>query len=343
MASNDIVSVTIVTYNSGRYIKRCLESVLAQKGPQVEIIVVDNNSTDNTADVVRAAAASAALPVRYEFEPRQGKSFALNLGLRSARGEVIAHTDDDVWPDGQWLDRIVDAFRDHDITFAFGKVRPRWERVPPPELLTKRAHQIWGPLAILDYGDDAQAYAPDKAGQRLPVGANLAFSKQTLLDIGGWRTDLGKVDNSLISGEDHEIFYRLKRAKAYAGFYDPAISVRHFVPASRLTRRYFRRWFYWHGKTMARMPEEVFDLDLAQVPRIAGVPRFMYRQMLQQAWRWFRMAARRDALGTLIEELKVIEYFGLFAQYWQWMLSGGPGRAGHLAHDADSHGALPVA
>ncbi len=52
MASSDIVSVTIVTYNSGRYIKRCLESVLAQKGPQVEIIVVDNNSTDGTRDIL---------------------------------------------------------------------------------------------------------------------------------------------------------------------------------------------------------------------------------------------------------------------------------------------------
>ena len=54
MAHNDFVSVTIVTYNSGRYIKRCLESVLAQKGPQIEIIVVDNNSTDGTRDILEA-------------------------------------------------------------------------------------------------------------------------------------------------------------------------------------------------------------------------------------------------------------------------------------------------
>lgn len=341
-----MVTVLLCTYNRSSFLRETLRAIsnLPTRGDyDVEILVVDNNSTDDTAGVVREAAARSHVPIRYEFERRQGKSFALNRGLSGARGEVIAHTDDDVWPDDQWLDRIVDAFRAHDITFAFGKVRPRWEGMPPPELLTQRAHQIWGPLAIVDYGDEVQFYRPDSKGQRLPVGANLAFSRQALLDIGGWRTDLGKVDNSLISGEDHEIFYRLRSANAYAGLYDPEISVRHFVPAWRTTRRYFRRWFFWHGKTMARMPKEMFDLDLSRVPHIAGVPRFLYRQLLQQAWRWCRMAARRDALGTLIEELQAIEYCGIFAQYWGWLASGGRGRGDNMDETIDRNHPLPVA
>jgi glycosyltransferase involved in cell wall biosynthesis len=48
----EFVSITIVTYNSGRFIKRCLESVLAQKYPLKEVIVVDNSSTDGTADIL---------------------------------------------------------------------------------------------------------------------------------------------------------------------------------------------------------------------------------------------------------------------------------------------------
>src|SRR5688572_25398397 len=52
MPHKDFVSVTIVTYNSGRFIKRCLESVLAQKYPHLQIIVVDNNSTDGTVDIL---------------------------------------------------------------------------------------------------------------------------------------------------------------------------------------------------------------------------------------------------------------------------------------------------
>ncbi len=312
-----MVTVLICTYNRASFLRETLRGIVAaRRRPDydVEVLVVDNNSSDETAEVVRTAAAASPVAIRYEFEARQGKSFALNLGLSCARGEVIAHTDDDVWPDEGWLDRIVDVFRARDVTFAFGKVRPRWEGVPPPEMLTRTARRIWGPLAILDYGDDVQEYDAGKSNQQLPVGANLAFSRQALIDIGGWRTDLGKVDNSLISGEDHEIFYRLKRAGAYRGLYDPQISVRHFVPASRLTRRYFRTWFYWHGKTLARMPEEAFGLDFTRVPHVAGVPRFMYRQLAQRLSLWTRAAVRRDALATLVEELQVIEYVGMFAQ-----------------------------
>jgi cellulose synthase/poly-beta-1,6-N-acetylglucosamine synthase-like glycosyltransferase len=256
--------------------------------------------------------------VRYGFEPQQGKSFALNRGLQMAGGDILALTDDDVRPGAGWVQGIVEAFRTHDITFAFGKVLPRWGALPPPELLMPRANRIWGPLAILDYGDERQDYTADATGQRLPIGANLAFRRDALVEVGGWRTDLGKVDNTLISGEDHEIFFRLRRANMYVGLYDPSIVVRHYVPASRLTRQYFRRWFFWHGKTLARMSQELYaPLDLTRVPHVAGVPRFIYRQFIQQCWRWSRMLGSRDALGLLIEELQAIEFLGFFAQAWR--------------------------
>jgi hypothetical protein len=185
-------------------------------------------------------------------------------------------------------------------------------------LLTERAHEIWGPLAIVDYGDTVVEYTKDAHGQKLPVGASLAFSRAALTAIGGWRTDLGKVNNSLISGEDHEIFFRLRRADLYRGLYDPAIVVRHLVPASRLTRRYFRQWFYWHGRTLARMARDIYaPLDLDRVPHIARVPRFLYRQALQQGWKWVRVLGRRDGLAVLIEELQTIEYLGFFAERWR--------------------------
>jgi glycosyltransferase involved in cell wall biosynthesis len=321
------VTVLICTYNRSAFLRETVEAILGlsrRDDYQAELIIVDNNSTDDTHAVVGLLAARAPFPVRYAFEARQGKSFALNVGLRMAHGEVIAHTDDDVWPEAGWLDRIVDAFRRDDINFAFGKVLPRWSHRPPPELLTPRAHEIWGPLAILDYGDEPVAYTPEAGGQRLPVGANLAFRRQTLVDIGGWRTDLGKVNNSLISGEDNEIFHRMRRLNAYRGLYDPAITVRHYVPARRLTRAYFRRWFYWHGKTMARMPQEVFyDLDFAKVPHVLGAPRFLYRQFLGQLWHFARVAGARDALSVLIEELRTVQHLGYFVQCWEWSIRGG--------------------
>jgi glucosyl-dolichyl phosphate glucuronosyltransferase len=317
----DAVSIIVCTYNRARLLRDTLASLQAMNVPDgcaAEILVVDNNSTDNTPAVIADCARHGQIPVVALKEPRQGKSFALNTALARARGDVLALTDDDVLVPLDWLQRIVDAFRERDVTFVFGKVLPRWGRVPPPELLTPAAQDIWGPLAIVDYGDEGQAYAPDNTGQRLPIGANLAFSRSALVAVKGWRTDLGKVDNTLISGEDHEIFMRLRRHALYRGYYDPGLLVRHFVPSRRLTRRYFRQWFFWHGKTHALMLDDLHpDLDMAHVPHIAGVPRFAYRQAVGQFWRWLRTRGHSDPLIALIEELRLLQHAGLLVQCWK--------------------------
>jgi hypothetical protein len=157
----------------------------------------------------------------------------------------------------------------------------------------------------------------ESTGQRPPIGANLAFAREALVAIGGWRTDLGKVNNSLISGEDHEIFMRLRRFHLYSGHYDPDITVQHLVPAARLTRAYFRRWFFWHGKTQALMLDDLYpEVDMKQVPRILGVPRFLYRQCAEQTWRWLRSLGHADALHVLTEELRTIEHLGVLHECW---------------------------
>jgi glycosyltransferase involved in cell wall biosynthesis len=314
------VSVLVCTYNRARLLRETLAAMQAMQAPSdcsVEIIVVDNNSTDNTG-VVIAELAGGRFPIVLLHERRQGKSFALNRGLSHARGDILALTDDDVIPSADWLHRVVEDFRARDVTFVCGKVLPRWGRVPPPELLTTKAKHIWGPIAIIDYGDRPIDYVAENREQWLPIGANLAFSRTALLTIGGWRTDLGKVNNTLISGEDHEIFMRLRRFNLYAGYYDPNLIVRHYVPAQRLTRRYFRLWFFWHGKTRALMMDDLYpDVDLARVPRVAGVPRFLYREALAQAWRWLRTRGNTDSLTALNEELRLLQFAGLMLECWR--------------------------
>jgi glucosyl-dolichyl phosphate glucuronosyltransferase len=322
MAPVRSLTVLICSYNRAALLEETLAALASARAPNrcdVEILVVDNNSSDDTAGVVRRAGAEGPWPVRYALERQQGKSYALNHGLRNARGDVLALTDDDVLPAADWLVRIADLFKAEDPVFVFGKVLPRWEVMPPPELLTTPARDIWGPLALVDYGDERVRYDAASFGRRrLPIGANLAIRREAVQAIGGWRTDLGKVDNTLIAGEDHELCVRLYRAGLYSGLYDPSVIVRHFVPASRLTRAYFRRWFYWHGRTMARMARDVYlDVDLDRVPAVCGVPRFVYREFLDQFRRWLRRAGRADALALLVEEVNLVEYFGFFAESWR--------------------------
>jgi glucosyl-dolichyl phosphate glucuronosyltransferase len=314
-------SICICTYNRAERLRETLAALQAMIPPpdcDVEIVVVDNNSIDDTREVVIEAKRAARYRVVYVHESRQGKSFALNTALDFTRGDVLALTDDDVVPAADWLARIVRHFREQDVTFVFGKVLPRWAATPPPELLTPRARDVWGPLALVDYGDTPVEYVAESTAQQLPIGANLAFLKSALIAIGGWRTDLGKVNNTLISGEDHEIFIRLRRLGLYAGFYDPELTVRHYVPAARLTRRYFRRWFYWHGKTQALMLDDLFPtIDMTVVPRIAGVPRFLYRDGLRRLAKYVRTATRHSALDVLIEELHLLQFVGLYIECWR--------------------------
>jgi glycosyltransferase involved in cell wall biosynthesis len=314
-------SILICTYNRAQMLRETLAAVQALQRPpecDVEIVVVDNNSSDDTARVIAEATQQPGIPIVSAREPEQGKSFALNRGLKIVRGDVVALTDDDVWPDPDWLVHIVADFRARDVTFVFGKVLPRWARQPPPEILTPRADCIWGPLAIVDYGDLPADYQPDTPGQRLPIGANLSFTRSALCAIGGWRTDLGKVNGTLISGADHEIFMRLRRHGLYSGYYEPAVMVRHYVPAERLTRSYFRRWFFWHGKTNALMLDDMYpELEMAKVPRVAGIPRFLCRQTLEQWQRWVRSGVGGDALDVLIEELRLLRYAGLLYECWR--------------------------
>lgn len=326
------LTVLICTYNRAGLLEETLKALAGAIRPpecDVDVVVVDNNSTDATRTVVERAAAAGPWPVQYTLETSQGKSYALNRGLAMARGDVLALTDDDVLPAADWLLRIVQRFRTQDLVFVFGKVLPRWEAPPPPEMLTTSARDIWGPLALIDYGDEPMAYDRETFGvRRLPIGANLAILRADVERVGGWRTDLGKVDNSLIAGEDHELCVRLYRADRYRGLYDPSVVVQHFVPASRVTRAYFRRWFYWHGRTMARMSSEIYhDLDLTRVPYVAGVPRFIYREFLTQARRWTQHVGRTDALALLKEEVQLIDYLGFFRESWFGAARSGGGIA----------------
>ncbi|HEY1912076.1 MAG TPA: glycosyltransferase [Vicinamibacterales bacterium] len=314
-------SILICTHNRARLLRETLTAIRSLTLPDdcdVQLVIVANNCTDNTAAVIEEAVRLSPIPILALTESQLGKSFALNRGLEASSGDILALTDDDVWPDREWLTHIVRDFRDHEVTFVFGKVLPRWGQQPPPGLLIPQAQDIWGPLAILDYGDVPVDYVAESSGQRLPIGANLAIAREPVVAIGGWRTDLGKVNNTLISGEDHEIFMRLRRHGLYAGYYDPAIEVHHFVPVDRLTRAYFRRWFFWHGKTQALMLDDLHpELDMAHVPRIVGVPRFIYRQALAQIWRWIRALPGKDSLSVMVEELRTLQYLGTLIGCWR--------------------------
>lgn len=107
--STPVITVLITTFNYGRFIEECLDSVLAQEYPpdKIDIVVVDDGSTDDTAERVKRYGNK----VRYFSKPNGGQASALNLGFAQARGEIISLLDaDDYFLPGK-LARVVEAFQ----------------------------------------------------------------------------------------------------------------------------------------------------------------------------------------------------------------------------------------
>src|SRR5437868_12241408 len=106
MASNDLVSVTVVTYNSGRFIKRCLESVLEQKYLNMEVVVVDNASTDGTVDILEQFADRCRI---YYNDENVGFAAAQNQAIGLSQSEWVLTLNPDVLLLPNFIQALVDA------------------------------------------------------------------------------------------------------------------------------------------------------------------------------------------------------------------------------------------
>src|SRR5262245_19640629 len=146
------VSVVIPTYNRAVDLQATIRSIagLTTKHPW-ELIVVDNNSSDNTREIVRDAQTWYPVPLLSIFEPEQGRCAALNAGICASSGDIIVTTDDDVRVEDDWLDRAVAGLSALDCHYVGGKVLPIWS-APRPDWLPNHGGRHWAVIALLDYG-----------------------------------------------------------------------------------------------------------------------------------------------------------------------------------------------
>jgi glycosyltransferase involved in cell wall biosynthesis len=301
-----VVSVVVSTYNRADMLGGALASVLAQGAstPPFEVLVVDNNSTDGTAQIIREAAARDHR-VRGLFEPRQGLSHARNAGIAAARGRIVTFTDDDVRAEADWIAAIVRAFEEWpDVAFVGGKVLPDWPTAPPPWLT--RDH--WAPLALADYGERQIRVSPDQA--ICLVGANLSVRRDVFDRVGLFEADLQRVKDGIGSCEDHEFQLRCHRA-GVVGLYDPRIVIHADVQPNRLERDYHRRWHNGHGHFQAVMRDE--HLEHSRLGTVWGVPAHLYRQAARELAGWALAVLRHQPERAFAHELR----WRYFRGFWR--------------------------
>ena len=305
------VTVLICTLNRQRLLGATLDSLAAMTVPadiRWNVIVVDNNSTDATRAEVERRMRGFPAPLRWIFESRQGKAYALNTGIAASTAAVIAFTDDDVHVAPDWLERAIRPLIDRpELDYTGGPVLPAWQAVPP-RWINGNPGVLWGPIALLDYGPEPFIF---EERRRIAMGVNMAVRRALIDRVGGFHPGLERKGQSLMGQGQAEFFFRTRRAGA-RGCYVPTMRVRHHVPAERLTRRYYRRWWYWKGVARARMQDlhPVWEngVDLRVAPRLAGLPRFLWGGALRDAVAWLRATLARDVV-TVAEREMMLAFF----------------------------------
>lgn len=240
------ISVTIQTYNNAEMLSATLESLCTLRCPEgagYEVLVVDNNSSDHTQQVIKTYAKLLEPRLRSVFERRQGLSYARNRALCEARGEIVCFLDDDVKVENGWLEAVYIAFKENPVSVVGGRSYLIFQK-PRPCWLSPTAESL---LSRLDLGDKRLVDTKEDM-----VGLNLAVLRKTALDIGGFNNRLGRNGNLLISGEEHEFLTRVREAGGIIA-YEPKAVVGHIVPKERLTKSWFLKRSYFGGISGIRM------------------------------------------------------------------------------------------
>jgi len=268
-----LITVAIATYNRCQSLALTLEAVSNQSvldGVEVEILVVDNNSTDGTRATVEAFVARDAR-FRYVFEGRQGVSPARNRALADARGEWLLFTDDDIEPATDWITSAAIAIRDHpEWVLSGGRVLARNQHLFPAWLTSGH----FSPLALLDRGPQAR---PLSASTGMIVSANMLINKAQARLIGPFSEKLGRVGDTILgSMEDEDYTHRFLDA-GLSCFYNPSLVVYTDVESKRLRPFYHWRWHFGHGHHWAvrRLP----SFEKSHLTAFS-VPGHVYRQGL---------------------------------------------------------------
>jgi glucosyl-dolichyl phosphate glucuronosyltransferase len=315
------ISIVICTVNRAAELQRTLQSLANVRAPgSTELLIVDNHSTDHTADVVRSAAVDYPFPIRYLYVRQHGKYAALNAGIRAAAGRTIAATDDDARFEEDWLERAVDALTAHECDFVGGRVLPLWGGAKPLWVAERNGLHA-KVIALLDHGDEPREFG---RGISWPLGVNVAYRREVFEKVGLFDSQLGRVVGTLRNQAQREWHLRA-RAAGVRGFYIPDMVVHHLVSRDRLEKQYFRRWLYWHGISRAILYRQGgFDMEEPEVAMpmhagerlVCGIPVHLLYKAMRTARSFAWHTLRHDVPIAFEHELWLCFFAGLAYQRW---------------------------
>ncbi len=237
---HDELVVVICTYNNAPLLRRTLDTLERQVEAERlwSTLVINNNSTDETAAVVEEYIARRRIPgLRLITESKQGLAFARRRAVSETASPWLAFVDDDCLLENDWVREALRFIQAHpDIGGLGGRIHVRWEGEPEPVI-----RRFATSYAAQDYGTTAQLVTEESAVRHL-VGAGLILRREALQRCGWLETGVftGRKGKRLMAGEDTEIVFRIRNA-GYALWYAPSLKMQHFITQRRMTLDYLCR------------------------------------------------------------------------------------------------------
>jgi len=238
-------TVAICTYNGEKRLPAVLDRLRSQINTEQiswEIVVIDNNSTDNTAKLIQEYQVNwpQAYPIKYYFEPAQGLAFARQRTFQEANGTLVGFLDDDNLATPNWVAEAYAFGQAHPKAGAYGsKISGEFE-VEPPENFGRISPflAIGGGTKAICYTSSNYKYSYKKV---LPPGAGLVIRKQAWVESVPERLIFqGRVGESLVAAEDIEALLHIRRA-GWEIWYNPEMHIYHQIQKQRLEKEYLMK------------------------------------------------------------------------------------------------------
>lgn len=249
-----MITVCICTHNRSESLCRTLNSLVTQiniKPGAAEVLVVDNNCTDATIDVIETF--RDRLPIRRVTENQQGLAHARNKAALEFRGDVLLFTDDDVQLDPKWLAAYLDAIsRFPTSKFFGGRILPDWGQDKPTWVGAEPLPLIDGILVWFDRGTETR---PFRSGDMLPFGASFAVRRSLFERLGMFRIDLGTGGTALGRGEETEFLMRARQSGVLGVYVGEAVCYHRYDPGRLKIRQ-----LYYYGILSGKSHNAIFSL-----------------------------------------------------------------------------------
>lgn len=236
------LTVAIPTYNGASRLPELLERLQNQLNTQHiswEIIVVDNNSTDDTAKLIQTYQTSwqCPYPLKYYFELQQGAAYARKRAVAEAQGKYIGFLDDDNYPTSDWVAAAYAFGEKYPQAGAYAsQIHPNWEVQPPANF-----QRIAPFLAITERGDIPLLYQPKT--KLLPPSAGLVVRREACLNSLPEKSILtGRVTGNMLTSEDLEMLSYIQKA-GWEIWYNPEMEIYHQIPHWRIQKEYLIPFF----------------------------------------------------------------------------------------------------